>query len=91
MPTGGSLGRAWRRLRAEVLARNSVCYLCGHSIDQSLHWNDPMGATVDHVIPRRVAPHLALDPTNVRPAHRRCNSRKNDQLRPENMPWSEAW
>lgn len=91
MPTGGSLGKAWRRLRGEVLARDNVCYLCGHPIDLSLHWNHAMGATVDHVIPRRIAPHLALDPTNVRPAHRRCNARKNDKLNPETMPHSEPW
>lgn len=91
MPTGASLGRAFRRLRAEVLARSNVCYLCGHVINLSLPREHPMGPTVDHVVPRRVAPHRALDPTNVRPAHRRCNSRKSDREDEGAMPTSEPW
>lgn len=71
-----ALGRPWIRMRAEVLARSQVCWLCGYTIDIALPRTHRMSATVDHVIPRAVAPHLALDPSNLRPAHRACNSAK---------------
>ncbi|NEW58592.1 HNH endonuclease [Nocardia cyriacigeorgica] len=35
------------------------------------------GWTLDHVKPRRTHPELALAPTNVKPAHNRCNSAKH--------------
>ena len=41
-----------------------TCWLCGHEIAADDY-------TVDHVIERRVAPHLTFDPTNWRPAHGR--------------------
>ncbi len=61
MPSGHSLGRRWRRLRAEVLARSNVCYLCGHPIDLTLNHEHPMSATVDHIEPRKVAPWRTLE------------------------------
>jgi 5-methylcytosine-specific restriction endonuclease McrA len=62
-----------------VLATSDVCYLCGH----------PGSGAVDHVISRKVAPELALDPGNLRPVHgslsrcpgcrRACNEEKGDR------------
>lgn len=57
-----------------MLAACDICWLCGHA-----------GAdTVDHVIPLRVLKQtgqmeLANDPTNLRPAHLTCNSRRQDR------------
>lgn len=67
----GRTGRPWRRIRAQVLAESTTCWICGHDGSD----------TVDHVIPlsRGGDP---LDPANLRPAHgvkgcptckRRCN------------------
>lgn len=64
--------RAWRILRAQVLAASDRCYLCGR-----------LGAnTADHVIPVSERPDLALDPGNVAPAHSKCNSRKGGRRAP---------
>lgn len=73
--TDGRCNRPFRRARAEVLSQSDVCWLCGH-----------IGAdTVDHVIPLRVLRetgqmHLANDASNLRPAHRSCNSRRQDRM-----------
>jgi 5-methylcytosine-specific restriction endonuclease McrA len=62
----GRAGHRWRTIRAQVLEQSNVCHLCGKG-----------GAdTVDHVIPLSVAPELAHDMANLRPAHKSCNSRR---------------
>lgn len=62
---------AWQRLRRLVFARDGdVCHLCGEAGADS----------VDHVIPRKVAPELALEPSNLRPAHVSCNSARGAGL-----------
>jgi 5-methylcytosine-specific restriction endonuclease McrA len=76
----GLSSRPWRRLRAQVLELGHPCWICGHPIDRALPAQHPMSATVDHIIPRAIAPHLSLDPTNLRAAHKRCNSRKGKKL-----------
>lgn len=76
MATGRS-GATWRRLVEQVkLTQPHICYLCSKPIDLSLHHFDPLSFTVDHVIPIAEDPSRAEDPTNLRPAHRRCNSSK---------------
>lgn len=65
-------GKAWKTLVTYVILRDAgICHLCGHH-----------GATSgDHVIPYLDAPHLELEPSNVRAAHwwpcpvcrKRCN------------------
>lgn len=73
--------KAWRRIRAKVLEKGQPCYICGHPIDIALPQQHPLSATVDHIIPRSLAPHLALEISNLRAAHKRCNSRKGKKLR----------
>ena len=67
---------AWRKARAAVLARESVCYLCGLPVDKSLPGSSPMGPTVDHTEARAAGGPL-YDPSNLHLAHQICNSRKN--------------
>ena len=67
---------AWRRARAAVLARESVCYLCGRPVDKSLPGSSPSGPTVDHMEARAAGGSL-YDPSNLHLAHQRCNSMKN--------------
>lgn len=50
-------GRAWRRLRATILADSTICHICGHD-----------GAdAVDHVIPIDLGG--TNHPSNLKPAH----------------------
>jgi 5-methylcytosine-specific restriction endonuclease McrA len=51
--------RAYRKTLAQVQATGPICWLCGH----------PGSDTLDHVIPASVAPDLAGDPSNWKPAH----------------------
>lgn len=67
---------AWRRARAAVLARESICYLCGKPVDKALPGSSPMGPTVDHTEARSAGGSL-YDPSNLHLAHQICNSRKN--------------
>lgn len=50
---------------------NWTCHLCGDPIDPTLGRNDPLGATVDHVL--ALANGGTDDQSNVAAAHRVCN------------------
>lgn len=67
---------AWRRAREAVLARESICYLCGRPVDKSLPGSSPAGPTVDHMEARSTGGSL-YDLSNLHLAHQRCNSMKN--------------
>jgi len=55
------------------------CHLCGE-----------MGAdTADHLLPVTTHPHLRWDLANVRPAHRSCNSSRQDT--PLAVAWDAGW
>ena len=62
---------AWRALRAQILADQPQCHYC-----------PAPATTVDHLIPLSVDPSLRLDPRNLVPACRRCNSSKKDRTTP---------
>ena len=49
-------GRAWRRLRAQVLAASDICHICGHAGSDA----------ADHVVPLYL--NGTHDPSNLRPA-----------------------
>ncbi len=78
----GRQGRPWRRIAAQIKAdpRNHECWRCHEWIDVRLHHNDPRGFTIDHVQPLALGG-SALDPRNLRPAHRGCNSSEGAALR----------
>lgn len=85
----GRSGRPWRRIRAQILAASTTCWICGHG-----------GAdTVDHVIALSKGGD-PLDPANLRPAHgvrgcatcgRKCNSSKGASTAPPAPRASRAW
>jgi 5-methylcytosine-specific restriction endonuclease McrA len=81
--TDGRAGHKWRQIREQVLATNTVCWLCGL----------PGADSVDHIIPLSVAPELAHDLNNLRPAHRRCNSKKGAKVGGAGLrhPVSRGW
>jgi 5-methylcytosine-specific restriction endonuclease McrA len=59
--------RWYRKAKAEFLAANRTCWICGHPID-------PDRDQIDHVLAASQYPHLRYDPANWRPAHgwRKC-------------------
>lgn len=67
----GRHGRPWRRIRAQVLATSTQCWICGH----------PGADTVDHIIPLSLGGD-PLDIANLRPAHHSCNSRRGNKISP---------
>jgi len=65
----------WRKVRARVLTTAKVpgsldLYRCASCSTATAR---PM---VDHIVPRRVAPALSLDPSNLRVVCAQCNARK---------------
>ena len=74
-----ALRSQWEHNKKIILARESVCGICGQPVDKSLKYPDPMSATVDHIIPvsKRGDP-VALD--NLQLAHRYCNRMKSDKM-----------
>lgn len=69
MSGDGWSGRRVTEFKAAVLGtKGRVCHLCGRA-----------GAdTVDHIVPRSVAPELMWDMDNAVPAHLSCNSSRQD-------------
>ena len=63
----GRRGRPWRRIQAQVLARDPWCTIQGPRCTGR-------STTVDHIIPLSVAPHLAEVLSNLRGACLPCNS-----------------
>lgn len=85
----GRSGRPWRRVRAQVLAASTLCWICGHGGSE----------TVDHVISLSNGGD-PLDPANLRPAHgvrgcktcgRKCNQEKGAKTMPPAPRASRAW
>jgi hypothetical protein len=85
-------GNAWGVVTDRAGAGLLPSHLCGH----------PGAGAVDHVISRKLAPWLALDPANLRPVHgslspcpvcgRRCNEEKGDRAGlPERPRQSRRW
>lgn len=60
-----------RRLRK---ALPPICWVCGEAIDLTLDRNDRWAWTLDHVLPYVTHPELVFVESNLRPAHRYCNS-----------------
>lgn len=77
-------GRPRRAMIARVRREQPNCHLCGLPIDLTLDAKThPMGSTIDEVIPRSrsVDPkRSALTYSNLRHAHRRCNSQRGSDL-----------
>lgn len=93
-----SNGSARRALRRRVAALGLPCAICGAPIDYSLPAGDPMAYELDEIVPvsryaeggYASARAAALDPSNVRAAHRICNQRRGNRMAsdmgPCNMP-----
>lgn len=69
-------GRPYRRLRLQVLAEESVCWICRVPFFGT--WPMPLSPTMDHVIAISKGG-AVLDRNNVRAAHFRCNTSRNNR------------
>lgn len=84
----GRAGTAWNKLRAQVFAEESNCWICAQYVDQDLPRTHPMSRTVDHIMQlSHGGP--PLDRQNCRLAHRRCNGRRAE--RPNTRRRRKAW
>lgn len=88
--------KAYQDFRAEMKARwkaeGRPCWHDGQPIDYDGARNQPDSFELDHVKPRKSHPELALDPSNARPSHCRCNrSRQHRDVRAPLGATSEPW
>jgi len=67
---------AWRHIRAQVIAHESICYLCGKPVDKTIK-TGIMAPSVDHIISRNSGGELS-NISNLHLVHRGCNSKKSD-------------
>jgi len=75
--TQRSVTRA-KRFRAIVARTKAACWICGTAIDYELTHTDPMSFVIDHVVPLHRG---GLDDmSNIKAAHRTCNSTKRARL-----------
>lgn len=77
---------AYRALARTVRREEQTCWLCGGDIDLTIPYRDPdtkrinkMSWSMDHIKPMSEYPDLALERSNVRAAHYRCNSSRGNR------------
>jgi hypothetical protein len=71
-PGPGRTGYRWRKLRAEVLAEEPDCWICGWRINPAVPNPEYLSPSVDHVVPLVEGGH-PTDRSNLRAAHLGCN------------------
>ncbi|MCR5584570.1 MAG: HNH endonuclease [Lachnospiraceae bacterium] len=91
---------AFEKNRKRILARDSVCAICGRPVDKSLPQHDPMAPQIDHIIPISKGGHPS-DIDNLCLVHACCNKAKSDKVylsdkenkavSNQNLPWSVDW
>ncbi|MGE3813487.1 MAG: hypothetical protein AB7I24_18255 [Candidatus Nanopelagicales bacterium] len=62
------------------------CALCGEPIDTRLPGTHPAGPTIEHVVPVRHRPDLALDDTLWALAHKSCNDHQGGRAAHDDVP-----
>ena len=67
--------------KAACKAKRGKCWLCHRPIDCDLPYTDKMSFTLDHVQDPKTRPDLKYTDSNLKDAHRRCNSRRGDGTR----------
>lgn len=58
---------------------NWTCQLCFEPVDPNLHYLDDWAASLDHIVPRSHMLFPDHSPSNLRLAHRWCNSARGDE------------
>lgn len=76
-------GHRWRVVRQQCFNRdsraNAPCWICGKPINYAADSRSPYGWQPDHVLDVYEHPELALDPSNIRPSHARCNNQRGQE------------
>lgn len=68
-----------RRDREAIYRRDRwVCQLCFKPVDKTLHFLDDWAASLDHIVCRSWTSEPDHSPSNLRLAHRICNSKRGD-------------
>lgn len=86
-------GHRRRLARADVLATEELCGICGQPVDKTLHFRDPGAPEVDEIIPVSLGG-SPLQRENLRLAHRVCNQRRGNGLggvKPGPVSTSQEW
>lgn len=66
--------------RVRIYVRDGyTCHLCGGHVDTSLHHYDRMSATLDHLVPQSATSAPDHSETNLKTAHRICNSLRGNK------------
>ena len=75
------------RTRLAIYERdNWDCQLCSEPIDRDAHWNTDWAPTLDHIVCQSWTPTPDHSPSNLRLAHRWCNSIRGDEAK-----WTEEY
>jgi hypothetical protein len=87
----GAYGHHWEKLAKQAKSvYPPTCHLCNGRIDVTLTRFDPDSWALDHLYPVAIYGDTLPDISQVRPSHRKCNSRRGVQpLTPS--PRSEDW
>ncbi len=78
--SAGRSGRPWRTVHNQVYREETHCWLCHTWVDPALPRQHPHSRSVDHLIQlsHQGRPQAR---TNLRLAHRRCNTIRGNKLR----------
>jgi hypothetical protein len=74
-------GRSYRQARAQVLAEETACWICG------LPAKPGDQLVCDHVLPRALGGPSTR--ANLRAAHRSCNGRRGQELGQSRLVWPQ--
>ena len=67
-----------RRMRAVVHRDGTRCWLCGCEVDLTIHYQEAMAPSLDHVVPRCRGGTRRID--NLKLAHKICNSSRLEKF-----------
>lgn len=77
--------------KAKCKAASGKCWLCHKRIDCDLPFTDKRSFTLDHVQDPKHRPDLSHTLSNLRWAHRSCNSKRGDGRRNKTNFTSRRW
>lgn len=65
--------------KKKIYATQTVCGICGQTVNFRLKWPHPLSPCIDHIIPVSKGGHPS-DLENLQLAHMHCNRQKSDKL-----------
>lgn len=69
----------FERNKKKILATQSICGICGKTVDKKIPYPNPMSPCIDHIIPIDKGGHPS-DIENMQLAHMTCNRQKSNRL-----------